>query len=581
MRKVVYLFTVILVSTSFFDLSGQKKKRNRSQNDEPNFTETLSEDDLMQAEYYFIEGEKFFILDQYDKALELFKEAYSSNSSSAAINYKIAQTYYALDKKEDALTYIIRASEIDPENKYYYILTADIYTSMSNFEQASQVYEKMMVNTTGTENYLYELAALYLYQNDLEKALDTYEKAKVRFGIIEEVAYQKQQIYLKLGRNEEALNEIRELVDTYPTETIYKIDLAKLLSDTGENEEAIKILQQLLEADPTNAQASVLLSEVYRKSGDKEKAMESLKVAFENPSLNFQAKLQLLGGYISQLPDAQIEDIAVELSGKITTAHPDESRGFAIAGDLHYQLGNKPEAADNYRRAVKLDNSNFSLWQNAIQLEFELSQYDSAIVHSEEALEYFPNQASLYYYNGTAHLIKKNFRKAIRSLEQGQKYAVANPNLKSVFFGQLGDAYNSVEEHDKSDQAYEEALKIKPDNDHVLNNYSYFLSLRKVKLEKAREMSAQLVERYPDNATYLDTHAWVLYMLEEYKEAHIFLERATLDKDASGTIFEHYGDVLFKLKKVDQAIEQWKKAKELGETTDLIDKKIADRKLYE
>ena len=391
----------------------------------------------------------------------------------------------------------------------------------------------------------------------------------------------KHVIWLRLGQNEEAINEIRELVKAYPSEVVYLIDLAKLLSDLGKLDEAISTLQQLLTEDPTNAQASVVLSEAYRKSGDREKAMQALKVAFENPSLNFQAKLQLLGGYIAQLPDKQIEDIAIELSDKITAAHPGESKGFAIAGDLHYQLGNRSKAADNYRQAVRLDNSNFSLWQNAIQLELELSQYDSAIAHSEKALEYFPNQAVLYYFNGTAHLIRKNYRSAIRSLEQGKKFTGTNLELKSIFYGQLGDAYNGTDNHEKSDASYEQALKAKPDNDHVLNNYSYFLSLRKANLNKAKEMSSKLVEKYPNNATYLDTHAWVLYMLGEYKEARIFLEKAVSDKEASGTIFEHYGDVLYQLNQVDKAVQQWKKAKELGETTDFIEKKIADQKLYE
>src|SRR5690606_28140386 len=43
----------------------------------------------------------------------------------------------------------------------------------------------------------------------------------------------------------------------------------------------------------------------------------------------------------------------------------------------------------------------------------------------------------------------------------------------------LGDVYNSMKEYERSDQAYEEALRLKPDNDVVLNNYSYFLALRK------------------------------------------------------------------------------------------------------
>ena len=53
----------------------------------------------------------------------------------------------------------------------------------------------------------------------------------------------------------------------------------------------------------------------------------------------------------------------------------------------------------------------------------------------------------------------------------------------------------------------------------------------------------------------------------------------TLDDD--GTIIEHYGDVLFQLGDVDKAIIQWEKARDLGEASENIDKKIADRKLYE
>ncbi len=580
MKKYLCFLTCAFIAFSH-ETVAQNKKKNRDKEQQPDFTETLSENDMMQAEYYFVEAEKHFILDQYAEALELFKESLKYNSSNGAINYKIGQTYFALDKQQEALAYAIKAKEIDPKNKYYYIMTADILTGMSDFGQAAATYEEMMTNIPDTHSYLYELAALYLYQNELEKALATYDRAKEKFGIIEEVAYQKQQIYLKLGRTEDAIGEIKQLINAYPTESAYIIDLAKLLLSNNQQDEVISTLKNLLIDDPTNAEASVMLSEAYRKSGNREKAMEALKIAFENPLLNFQAKLQLLGGYIAQLPDTQIENLALELSEKITDAHPDESRGFAITGDLHYQLGNKEQATDNYRKALVLDNSNFSLWQNVIQLEVELGQYDSVIVHSEEALEYFPNQAFLYYWNGTANLITKNFKKAIRSFDEGKKYATADPGLESTFYGQLGDAYNGIGDNDNSDASYDAALRAKQDNDHVLNNYSYYLSLRKENLEKALEMSSILVRKYPDNATYLDTHAWVLYVLKRYEEANTYLERAVLDTEASGTIHEHYGDVLYQLSKKDEAVKQWEKAKSLGSTTDLIDKKITDRKLYE
>ena len=200
----------------------------------------------------------------------------------------------------------------------------------------------------------------------------------------------------------------------------------------------------------------------------------------------------------------------------------------------------------------------------------------------EKALELFPNQAGICWFLGTAYLVEKDYESAVEVLEQGKKLSGVNEELKSYFNAQLGDTYNNLKNYKKSDESYEAALAYNPDNDHVLNNYSYFLSLRKEKLDLAKKMSTKLVMRNPENATYLDTHAWVLFMKGEYKDAKIYIEKAVNSNDElSGTIIEHYGDILFKLGDVDSAVKQWQKAKGMDETSELIDKKIADRKLYE
>jgi tetratricopeptide (TPR) repeat protein len=144
----------------------------------------------------------------------------------------------------------------------------------------------------------------------------------------------------------------------------------------------------------------------------------------------------------------------------------------------------------------------------------------------------------------------------------------------------LGDAYQSLKEYDKSNKAYEEALTANPFNDIVLNNYSYYLSLRKADLEKAEKMSTLLVKNHPDNAAYLDTHAWVLYSREKYKEAKKVIERAIATGEASAIHFEHYGDILFQLGNIDDAVAQWRKAKSMDNSNEMIDKKIANRKIY-
>ena len=209
----------------------------------------------------------------------------------------------------------------------------------------------------------------------------------------------------------------------------------------------------------------------------------------------------------------------------------------------------------------------------------QLDQFDSLIVHSEQGLELFPNQSMMHYFNGYGHMRKKHYREATSSLEQAKKLSTGNTGLISEINSLLGDAYNGIKEYEKSNQAYDESLAFNPNNDFVLNNYSYYLALRKENLEKAEKMSAQLVKNNPKNTAYLDTHAWVLFMREKYKEARKYMEKAIEFGDVSATHYEHYGDILFQLGNIDEAVKQWQKAKSMDQGNELIDKKIANKRL--
>ena len=70
--------------------------------------------------------------------------------------------------------------------------------------------------------------------------------------------------------------------------------------------------------------------------------------------------------------------------------------------------------------------------------------------------------------------------------------------------------------------------------------------------------------------------------LKDYNEALIWIKKALASGgSSSATIVEHYGDILYQLSRTDEALEQWKKAQELGSDSEWIDQKIADKKLYE
>ena len=198
-----------------------------------------------------------------------------------------------------------------------------------------------------------------------------------------------------------------------------------------------------------------------------------------------------------------------------------------------------------YLQAADLGPVQEELWVRIIQLDWELNRKESVVEHAVEALENYPRMAPWVY-------------------------------------PILGDAYQALGNNSASDEAFEKALAINPNDDHVLNNYSYFLSIRKEKLTLADSLSARLVMAHPKNGTYLDTRAWVLYELKRYPEARVAMEAALKDKEnASATLWEHYGDVLFRLKLVDKALEAWKEALRLDPARESVDKKIRMRQIPE
>ena len=577
---ILLIILVCQVSIQHVDAQGRKKRAKEEES-------KSSQRNLLQAEVIFLEGEKYFMIEDYHKALIFFQKSLELNPDNSACHYKVGQILMLGEEYDKALIYAAKSVQLSPKNKFYYLQNADIYSKQSNFAAAAQIYETMLEKVPDTDSYLFDLAALYIYGDNLDAAIATYQRIEAKFGISKELVFSKQRVYLKQNKLDEAINQIKEMIVQFPGEPDFVLNLSELYLSNNREEEAIPYLQDYIENHPDDARARLLLAEVYKKQGNMNLAIEELILAFTNPSLELTPKLNVLVEYMKQLPNPTVQENSIKLAESILSAHPHDGNAYAVNGDLYLNLANisddlefKEQAMGYYQQALALDDSNFNIWQNVLQIESELSEIDSLEKHSGLAIEVFPNQPSLYYYHGFANLSNKNYETAAEVLEQGKKLSKNNPNMQVVFNSLLGDTYNELEKYEKSEEAYEAVLKTEPNNDHVLNNYSYFLSLRKQNLDKAKRMSAKLIKNNPGDPTFLDTHAWVLYMQGNYKEAKKFLELA-LEKDASGTIIEHYGDVLFKLGDIENAVVQWNRAKGMDDTSELINKKIADRKLYE
>jgi len=467
-------------------------------------------------------------------------------------------------------------------------LSAQIYAAQHQFGKASQVLETMMKEIKGSEEHLYELAATYLQDNRLDDALSIYNQAETSLGITELSSLQKQRIYLIKGKLNEAIAEGEKLIRAYPDEERYVMGLAETLAQHGRSAIGITYLEKFIADHPDAGSSKMLLAGLYRESGQEQKSREYVTGVFDDPQVEVGSKVLMLGTYnaaLSQNKSKKINDPGLEIFAqsllkKLESNYPYDPDVHLVGGDLYLMLEKNDEARNEYSKAVRYGASSLEAWQNLLFIETQAGLSDSVIMHSEQGLELFPNQGMIYYFNGVAHLRKKNYREAVQTLEQSRKLSTNNPNLLGEVNSMLGDAYNAMKENEKSDKAYEDALALNPNNEYVLNNYSYYLALRKVNLEKAERMSALLIKNHPDNASYLDTYAWVLYQENKYKEAKKIIEKVFPMGKVNAIHYEHYGDILYQLGDIDEAVEQWQKAKSLNGNSEVLNKKITNRKIY-
>ena len=122
----------------------------------------------------------------------------------------------------------------------------------------------------------------------------------------------------------------------------------------------------------------------------------------------------------------------------------------------------------------------------------------------------------------------------------------------------------------------------------VLNNYAYFLSLDKKDLERAEEMSAKSLKLEPDNPTYLDTYAWILFQQKRYAEAQVYIDSVLVLLGDSLTaddanLLEHAGDIYYKAGNKSRALDLWKQALELSgdKPSEALEQKVRKRKYIE
>lgn len=578
MKQLISILAVLVILILPFQASAQKKHAK-----EKNASSEGSARKSMAATSTFIEAGKAKMLGNYTTAAELYKTCILADPENDAAYFELASIYIAQNDASTAAGFAEKAYQLDEHNPWYGLQLLEVYRQLGKHTEAVKLAQNLVKEHPENPDFLFELADSYLSQNKYSDAIKIYDEIEIQMGISEEISIQKQKIYIAQNKPLKAAAELEKLAAAFPDQSRYQALLAEMYMAAKMPEKALAAYQRLAEIDPSNPYIHISLSDFYRQMGDMKRSFDELKIGFANPSLDIDTKIRVMLAYysLSEIYE-EMKDQAIELAQILKATHPKDPKAHSMYADFLLRDGKQEEARSEFRIVLSLDSSKYVIWESVLQLDVQLADFTSLLNESARAIELFPLQPLPYLMNGVANNQLKKYQEAIISLNTGSKLVTENDKFLAQFYAYLGEAYNALKDDEASDQAYDKSLLLNPDDSFVLNNYAYYLSLRGEKLDKAEPMAKKSTEIEPKNPSNIDTYAWVLYKLGKYEESEtIILKAIELQEKADPTILEHYGDILYKLGQTEKAFEYWKKAASSGEGSDLLNKKIREKTLYE
>lgn len=547
----------------------------------------ISHNDSLRFKMYYYEAVKQQISGNYDAAYDLLEHCIGINPNAAEAYFMLSFYDGILKGDSAAFADVKKASELNPSNNAYLERIGVGYVSMGNLDEAVKAYEKLSRNSPERSDVLDFLAQLYSRQKDYDKMLDVLNRMEALEGASEDLTLAKMRVYSLQGKKEEEYNELKNMSEKHPNDMNYRVMLGNWLLQNGRPDEAGKLYLEVLQAEPENIMARMSMIDYYRTSGQAMRADSLQEVMLVSPKTPVDGKMALMRQVVADNEKNGADStLVIDLFKKILK-EPQETSDMAQLYAAYLTLKKMPQDSISkvLETVLAISPDNVAARLQLIQAEWNKQDFDRVIELSNQALDYSPDELAFYYFLGFAYIQKGDDDSALKVLRRGvsQINDQSNPSLVSDFYAIMGDIL-----HDKGDDkgayaAYDSCLQWKDDNYGCLNNYAYYLSVENKDLDKAAQMSYRTVQAEPDNSTFLDTYAWILFMQKKYAEALQYIDMAVKnDTTKSAVIIEHAGDIHAVNGDIDGAVKYWNEALKAGaENETVLRRKIKLRKYVE
>tara|TARA_B100000029_G_scaffold216483_1_gene214281 strand:+ start:4180 stop:5793 length:1614 start_codon:yes stop_codon:yes gene_type:complete len=515
-KPVTCSLIILGVSSSFFGCSNQPeiKPEESLVHNVPEVIEEVNPKALQ----HFMDGEMFLSQGNYPMAVIEFQDALRFDPGSSSIHTSLAEVYVRLRKFERAEESLHEALRIDMKNVEARELLAQQYLMQNNINKGLEQYLILEEDNPNKREYVYIVSEILARQGDLKSAQDKLWSLYKNNNSETQALKRAAEIARQRGELEFSFNAYSILTEKNPENIQYwkaYSEISVMLQKFNQAVNGLNNLASLTSNDPAVQERLAIL---FFENNEFESADSLFSILYEGGArtpgiLYYLGRIAIVNAdyvMLSKFSNEQIELFPEEVSGYTNLA-----------------LAN-----------INLDN----------QLD--------AIAVLLKARDKFPKSFGVNYLLGSTYSMGKKYELAKKSLRTALTIDPDSRSTKHL----LANVFNYLEDWNSSDQMYEDLISTDQTDSQALNNYSYTLAERGVKLSTALDMAQKAISLDPKNPAYLDTIGWIYFKLKKYKKALNYIEQSVLGNENNPVVLEHLGDVLMKVNRSNDARVYYQKA---------------------
>ena len=456
--------------------------------------------------------------EQYDKALELLErwEALSPEDPDLARMYAI--THLKLGQPLLAATYIQSILDTVEGNGHEKALAVKrLLAKESNVEDGLIVLDALNKSDTSNHHMLILQARYAAQLEQFDEALVLLDRVLEIDGTLADVHIIKARILAAQGKQEQAMSLIALVLMEQPDNDHLRLQYARMLVEQRKFHQAKAQFNLLLQDDPQNADILLSMGLLNIETGDLDEASKHLQNL-----IDIGQKQDISNYYLGRIAQNREEHkIAISYYLKVKS------------GD--YLFDSKLRIAGLFARLGRVD-------EGLQQLEVLAEKQTS-----------WPHRVRAYLAQGEILASKQRY---LEALEMYSRALQQKPDDADLLYARALIA----EKADRIDITEADLLKLlsaEPENANALNALGYTLADRTERLEEARDYIKRAAELVPDDPAILDSLGWVSYRLGNMQDALKWLGMA-FEKLEDAEIAAHYGEVLWKSDRKEEAEKVWK-----------------------